>query len=148
MTDYFQIDEFHSNFFRSKNVIIPDCILSPDIFEPELRKNYGLNIPDVFNISKSVKPGCYAWIDFGVLNGLISVLYIGRALHLWNRLVNHYNLPANDFMSKWYDSLFGDESSGSGVIDCCVWFSEDRHKLELDLIKNLQPIYNVQRGVI
>lgn len=123
-------------FLTSQGIQAPDCIFPAELLDPSIRKE--LNKPHPLKQTKETNytlPGCYAWIGEGK-DRLIEVKYIGKALKLKSRLMQHYTGHRSRFLNVW----LRDEETFMPFI--AVWFSEERASLESKLIKVLKPKYN------
>jgi hypothetical protein len=127
-------------FFSENNIIYPDLIFDWTLCDPQVREDEGIGTPKELreNKKRGQIRGCYAMIDFGYKNPPI-VLYVGRAVRLWNRIQTHF--VNSSFCDKWYfDDC--DKYGGTGIIEVAVWITDNAKQFEEDLIRTLNPLYN------
>jgi excinuclease UvrABC nuclease subunit len=123
----------------------PDVIFDACLLDPTYSADVGESVPLHETASNNqCLSGCYAWIEVGNNDEapeIMEVMYVGKAARLRNRLINHFK--NSKFLEKWGEQRLHDGQSFIPFIAC--WFTDERSKLEVELIRTLSPKYNKQK---
>lgn len=127
--------------FRMSGVREPDLILHAMELEKEYRAEWGDEFP-LREIRGKYLSGCYAWFEEGENDEKPQIMYVGKALRMGNRLVQHWN-GSGGFLLEWYKEREADNLCWVPYI--AIWFTEDRAAMEVDLTRRLKPKFNRRR---
>ena len=132
------------------NIPFPDLVVQSDDIDLGVctSKDFSQKYPALSKQNGRYTPGCYLWIDEGILELPMLYLYAGKAALIKNRLLQHWcGSGVFHSRSSWLDSYWDyvDTHIGYGIPLVYVWLTEERASLESRIIQAFAPMFNTRK---